>query len=135
MKQILFFIILLVLPSAGHSQIQPDFNSLDGRIAAIAAKFCDVYTVDPTKVSDFNFGSSVVDSMKAGGVEEIRLICLDGFMKIIPIDTTPKRKVKEIQPTGVTKGIIVYTDGSASTSELFLCPGHSIAYLVIKKKG
>ena len=135
MKPILFFIVLLIIPSAGRSQIQPDFNTVDGRISAIAAKFSDAYSVDPTKVSDFTIGTSVVDRFKADGIEEIQLICLDGFVKIFQMDTIPKRTVKEIQPTGTTEGTIFYTDGSASTSELFLCPGHSIAYLVIKKKG
>ena len=137
MKQILFFIALLIIPSTDHAQIQiqPDFNTPEGRISAFAAKFSDVYYADPTKEYDFTIGSAVVDKMKAEGVEEIRLICLDGFVKTFQIDATPKRKVKEIQPTGATKGTIVYTDGSASTTELFLCTGHSIAYLVIKKKG
>src|ERR1700683_1920400 len=47
MKTILVAAITLLIEGAAYSQVQPDTATPDGRISAIAAKFCDMYSQDP----------------------------------------------------------------------------------------
>jgi len=133
MKTILVAAITLLIEGAAYSQVQPDTATPDGRISAIAAKFCDMYSQDPKLEAAFNFGSSAEEDYKKSGIEEIRIICLDGFEKTFWMIPEIKRKVVKIDYLSATKGMIHYSDGSKSTSELFFCPARPVAYQIIKK--
>jgi hypothetical protein len=133
MKAVLIWALCLFVESAAYSQVDPNTNTPDGRIAAIAAKFCEMYSQDPRLESAFNFGSSAMEDYRKSGIEEIRIICLDGFVKTFWMMPETKRKIKNIDYLSRTKGVIHYTDGSESTTELFFCAGQPVYYLIIKK--
>ncbi len=73
--------------------------------------------------------------MSEDGIEQIRITCPDGFVKIFWITPQTKRKVVNIDSTGKTTAVIHYSDGSDSTSEFFASPyDRPITYQVIRKK-
>jgi hypothetical protein len=133
MKALLVTVLFLCLGNPAYSQVKPDFTSLEGSISADAAKFCDVYSLNKKAISNFMIGSAIVDKYKSQGVQEVKFICLDGFEKTFWMTPKIKREVATIDYLSPTKGLIHYSDGSESTSELFRCSARPIAFLVIKK--
>ena len=130
----LLSLILFLEVSAPAQTTATDLHH-DTQIAGIAGKFCDYYSRAPSNEGTFILGSSIRQDLFDDGIEQIRIICPDGFVKIFWIAPETKRKVVNIDTTGKTTAVIHYSDGSDSTSEIFLSPyDRPITYQVIRKK-
>ena len=133
--KIVFTVTLAMLVATLHAEpIEPmTGKGAVSQASAIAAKFSDVYSQDPSRVLDFTIGSSVKESLASEGIEKITIVCIDGFTKTYDVGTPSMSKTKKITYKDIDSGLVEFDDGTSLHAKQYQCSVRPISFIIYRK--
>lgn len=125
----------LILAATLHARPVEPMTGKDAvsQVSAIAGKFSDVYSQDPSKVSDFTIGSNTATFLASEGIERIAFICIDGFTKLYDLGETSKGKTKKITYKSADSGVVEFEDGASLHATWHSCSARPISFIIYRR--
>lgn len=133
MKYLLLLLIFTVTLQAAPIDPATD-KSAEARVSAIAAKFCDVYSRDPSRVEAFTIGSSVKERLSTQGIIGFTIICVDGFTHTFQTGDLKIGKTKSIAFQTPEEGVIYFSDDSSVVAKWYQCSARPVSFIIYREK-
>jgi hypothetical protein len=105
----------------------------EGQVSGIAGKFSDVYSRNPSLVSEFTIGSSIREGLASEGIESITLVCIDGFTQSFQIGETALGKTQKIIYKSPESAIVYFEDGTSLHATWYQCSARPITFILYRK--